>query len=97
METNLTSNQEVVGSIPELTQWVKDGVAMICGVGLRCGLDPAMLWLWLAAVGPISPLAWEPPYAMSVALRSKNKQTERTNTMHRWKNNLLNKTVTKIS
>ena len=32
-----------------------------------------MLWLWyrLAAVAPIQPLAWEPPYAESVALKSK--------------------------
>jgi len=37
-----------------------------CGVGRRCGLDPALLWLWcrLAAAAPIRPLAWEPPCAM---------------------------------
>ena len=27
------------------------------------------LWLWLAAVVPIQPLAWELPYATSVALK----------------------------
>jgi len=39
------------------------------GVGCRCGLDPALLWLWcrLAATALIRPLAWEPPYAMEVA------------------------------
>jgi len=46
---------------------------MSCGVGCRCGSDPAFLWLWrsLAAVAPIGPLAWEPPHATSVALKSK--------------------------
>ena len=46
---------------------------MSCGVGRRRGLDPTLLWLWcrLAAVAPIQPLAWEPPYAMCVALKKK--------------------------
>jgi len=59
-ETNPTSNHEVSASIPGLTQWVK---------------DPVLLWLWcrLAAVAPIQPLAWEPPYAVGVALKSKKK------------------------
>ena len=37
----------------------------------RRGLDLALLWLWhrLEAVAPIRPLAWEPPYAMDVALK----------------------------
>ena len=41
------------------------------GVGRRCGSDPELLWLWrrLAAVALIRPLAWEPPYAASVALK----------------------------
>ena len=39
------------------------------------------VWLWrrLAAVAPIRPLAWEPPYAMSVALKSK-KAKQKTKT-----------------
>ena len=49
--TNPTSNHEVVGSIPGLNQWVKD--LALHGVGLRCGSDPALLWLWLAATTPI--------------------------------------------
>ena len=42
---------EVAGSIPGLTQWVK---------------GPALLWLWRrsAAVAPIKSLAWEHPYYM---------------------------------
>ena len=32
-----------------------------------------LLWLWLrpAAVAPIRPLAWEPPYTASAALKKK--------------------------
>ena len=48
---------------------------MSCGVGRRCGLDPALLWLWprLAGVALIGPLAWGPPYAAGVALKKKKK------------------------
>ena len=46
---------------------------MSWGVGCRCGLDLAQLWLWcrLAAVAPTRALAWEPPYA---AVKSKKKK-----------------------
>ena len=52
---------------------------MSCGVGHRLGWDPALLWLWRrsAAIAPIRPLAWEPPYATAAALKrqkDKNKQ-----------------------
>ena len=59
------------------------GVAMSCGVGLRRGSDPALLWLWhrLVAVAPIRPLAWEPPHAMDAALKSKKKKRERERTL----------------
>ena len=54
---------------------------MSCGVGHRHGLDLAMLWQWCkpAALGPIRPLAWEPPYAMGVTLKRQktNKQKAR--------------------
>jgi len=52
---------------------------MSCGVGCRHGLDPTSLWFWCrpAAIAPIRPLAWEPPYAMGaaqeMAKRQKNK------------------------
>ena len=62
--TNPTRNHEVLGSIPGLTQWVK---------------DLALLWLWCrpAAVAPTGPLAWEPPYAVGVALKRKKKKKEK--------------------
>ena len=63
---NLTRNHKV--SIPGLTQWVG---------------DPVLLWLWcrLAAVALIRTLAWEPPYAVGAALKSKTKnKKQKTNT-----------------
>ena len=50
------------------------GIAVNCGVGYRHGLDPTWLWCRLAAVALIGPLAWEPPDAMGVALKSKKKK-----------------------
>ena len=49
---------------------------MSCGVGRRCGSDPALLWFWhrLAATAPIGPLAWEPPCAMGTALEMAKRQ-----------------------
>ena len=54
---------------------------MSCCLGRRCGLDPALLWLWhrLVATAPIQPLAWELPYAagaaQEVAKRQKKKES----------------------
>ena len=58
VETNPTRNHEVAGSIPCLAQWVKD-------------LALLRLWHRPAAVAPIGPLAWEPPYATDAAFKSK--------------------------
>ena len=54
---------------------------MSCGVGHRHGLDPSLLQLWCrpAAVDSISPLAWECPYALGVALKSKKQKQKQTN------------------
>ena len=67
---NPTSIQEDVGSIPGLTQRVK---------------DLALLWLWhrLAAVAPIPPLAWELPYAVGAALKKKKKEKKSRHTIER--------------
>ena len=56
---------------------------MSCGIGLRHGSDPALLWLWLwlwrrpAAVAPVRPLAWEPPDAADAALEKEGKKTNK--------------------
>ena len=67
---NPISLHEVAGLIPGLAQWV-----WCCSVGRRRGLDRVLLWLWhsLAAANRIRPLAWEPRYATTVALKSNNK------------------------
>ena len=55
---------------------------MSCGVGRRRDLDPTGLWLWLwlwrrpEATAPIRPLAWEPPHAAGLALKSQKDQKQ---------------------
>ena len=51
---------------------------MSYGIGRRHGSDPVLLWLGLGLVAAavIPPLAWELPYATSVALKSKENQTK---------------------
>ena len=48
-------------------------IAVRYGVRRGHSWDPKLLWLWHgpAAVALIQPLAWEPPYAMGVTLKSK--------------------------
>ena len=44
-------------------------------------MDLALLWLWCrpAAVAPIRPLAWEPPYAAGVALKRQKTKKKKQN------------------
>ena len=55
-------------------------MAMSRRVGRRGSSDLVLLWLWcrLAVVALIRPLNWEPPYAVSAALkRTKKKERDR--------------------
>ena len=62
---------------------------MSCGVGRRCGSDPALLWLWSGPVATalVRPLAWEPLYATGVALEKAKRQ--KTNKQTNKKTSLL--------
>ena len=44
---------------------------------LQMRLDPELLWLWCRPAGTalIRSLAWEPPYAVDVALNNNNNKT----------------------
>ena len=52
---------------------------MSCGIDCKRGSDLALLWLWcrLVATAPTGHLAWEPPYAMGVALEKAKKKKKR--------------------
>ena len=52
---------------------------MSYSVGRRRGLDLALLGLWRMPVATAlnRPLAWDPPYAVGVALRKKKKVENR--------------------
>ena len=87
VETNLTGIHEDVGFDP----WPhsvggESGVAVNCGIGRRCGLDPVLLWLWCrpAAAAPIRCLTWELPYAAGMALKKKAKKPK-TKTLQKTK------------
>ena len=68
-ETNPTKNHKVVGSIPDLVQWVK---------------DLALLWLRCrpAVVALIRLLAWGSPDAMGVALKKTKKKKKERKSSH---------------
>ena len=63
-------------------------------VGHRHSSDPGLLWCRLAAAAPIAPLAWEPPYAVDVALKRQNKSKDKN---HHSSDNFLVSGTTKVS
>ena len=63
VEMNPTRNREVAGLIPGL----------LCGLRIQHCHE---LWWRPAAVAPIRPLAWEPPYIMGAAVKKKKKESQ---------------------
>ena len=59
--TNPTSIHDYEGSIPGLSQLVKDPACCELWCRSKTWVDPVLLWLWyrLAAAALISPLAWK--------------------------------------
>ena len=68
----------LAGSIPGSLRILR--FCELC-IGHTLGSDPALLWLWcrLAAIARIRPLAWEPPYALGVALKCWKKEKKKEN------------------
>ena len=64
------------GLIPGLAQWVRIRHCheLWCRSKMRLGSCIAVAVAWSAAVTPIRPLAWEPPHASGVAIKSKKQK-----------------------
>ena len=60
---------------------LRSRVTMSCGGGRRHGSDLMLLWRRPVATAPIWPLAWEPPYAATAALKRQTKPKTK-NTCH---------------
>ena len=82
-----TSTHEDLGSIPDLTQYIKDPVCR-SKTWLRSQAAMAVVWLCcrLAAAAPIWLLARKLPYAAGTALRSRERERERS-AKWQWKRN----------
>ena len=74
----LVSMRTKIQSLALLSE-LSSRLAMSRGVGHRRGLDPELLWLWCrpVAIALFRPLAWEPPYATSAALKKKKERKRR--------------------
>ena len=57
-------------------QSLASGIGMSFGVCCRHSSDLALLWCKPAAIAPVPPQAWDPPYAVGAAVQSKKKKKE---------------------
>ena len=57
---------------------------MSCGLGCRLNLDPALLLCRPVSTAPIRPLAWEPPYAVSVAIEKTKEKYKKDQESKSW-------------
>ena len=71
--TNLNHILEDSGSNPGLASGLRIQCWCELWQRLQMWFGSGWLWLWLAAIARIWPLAWELPYASGVALKTKKK------------------------
>ena len=71
---NLNRIHEDEGSIPGLARWVGE---LWCRSQMRLRSHSAVA-VWCRPVALIQPLAWESPYAVGAALKSKTKTNKQT-------------------
>ena len=56
-----------------LPSGLRTDIAMSCGLGHKCGSDPALLWLW-----------WALLYAAGMALKKQKKKKKKKAVLGRW-------------
>ena len=50
----------------------------------QSGLDPVLLWHWLAIAVLVQPLAWELPYTTGTALKKQNNNNNKNHSCHQF-------------